>query len=469
MKFYAPEKISRHRTLTPEGFLLIEGTPISRIGVQEYGEHELNYRITGDQYGIISVERDPEDVFDIRSIASFNGKPLVDDHPEKLVTPDSWAKLSRGIIMNPRRGEGAESDLLIADIMVHHQDAIDAIMSGKTDLSCGYNADYIDLGGGRAKQRNILGNHVALVEVGRCGSRCAIGDHHDHHRSSSMPKKVTIGDKLMRVLGVSDQKALEARLAEESELTTDGGENDNATHLHVHMPNGGEKTKDDAMTNDEMPKWFKDFAATSDARFSKIEKALASKDEEEEKKDDDDDDKEKKEVKDKKVKDEEAEEEKEKKELEEEAPTGDAAAARVAKDSAYLVDAWQASVAMAEIIAPGFASPSMDRAARPRVTLDALCGFRRRVLDIAHLTGDGRMIIDELMNGRPFDSTKLSCDQARQLFLATAAAKRRANNAGGSVSRDHSRESTGGRITSIADLQKRAEELYKPQNARAKR
>ena len=53
-------------------------------------------------------------------------------------------------MQNIRRGQGAESDLLIADLLVTSADAIDAVMTGRMrEVSCGYMCDVEQAGPGR--------------------------------------------------------------------------------------------------------------------------------------------------------------------------------------------------------------------------------------------------------------------------------------------------------------------------------
>jgi len=47
------------------------------------------------------------------------------------------------------------------------------------EVSCGYDAQYEQIEKGKGKQREIIGNHVALVTKGRAGNRCTIQDSGD--------------------------------------------------------------------------------------------------------------------------------------------------------------------------------------------------------------------------------------------------------------------------------------------------
>jgi hypothetical protein len=119
--------------------------------------------------GIIRVSRGPEDLFRPETIASFNGKSISNDHPDEDVNPDNWRQITVGVVLNPREGEGEDQGYLVTDFLI--TDARRSTMSraGKVEVSCGYDADYEETGPGRGRQFNIIGNHVALVDKGRCG------------------------------------------------------------------------------------------------------------------------------------------------------------------------------------------------------------------------------------------------------------------------------------------------------------
>ena len=170
-------QIGPNRYKTDEGFLLCLNVPIARAGEQEYHGSELP-GIDAGPTGVIVMMREEVEVFAPATMASFEGKPLVlGAHPPEGVTPENAKILTVGSMQNIRRGQGAESDLLIADLLVTSADAIDAVMTGRMrEVSCGYMCDVEQAGPGRAAQRRITGNHLAIVADGRAGSRVAIKD-----------------------------------------------------------------------------------------------------------------------------------------------------------------------------------------------------------------------------------------------------------------------------------------------------
>jgi hypothetical protein len=181
MKFYTTAQLGPKRARTASGALICFDVPIARTGLQIYGPNEIRAGpndppIEPGPNGYIKVEREPEEVFRPQTIASFEGAPIVNDHPSEDVNPGNWRRYAMGNAQHVHRGEGIEDSLLFADLVIQDEEAIQAIMEGKRQVSCGYGADYKKLGDGHYAQTNIVGNHIALVDSARCGPRCSIGD-----------------------------------------------------------------------------------------------------------------------------------------------------------------------------------------------------------------------------------------------------------------------------------------------------
>ena len=179
MVFYGTQ-LSPHRIQAEEGYILYTGVPIARTGVQEYGRDEIG--LDGD--GIVSVYREEADVFDPVTIASFEGKIVTDEHPPVMLDEQNVMRYIRGTVHNVRRGTGNEADMLLADLMVYDPELNWEIREGKREVSCGYYLDYVEGPDGKIRQKNIRGNHVAIVPKGRAGSRVAIKDHKPETRKT---------------------------------------------------------------------------------------------------------------------------------------------------------------------------------------------------------------------------------------------------------------------------------------------
>ena len=165
--------ISPNQLETDEGFLICRNVPIARTGTQEYLASEIG--LDGDK--VIKVIRPEEEVFSDATIASFEGKPVTDDHPSELVDTQTATIYGKGHAQNVRRGAGEWKDYLVGDLFIQDESLIEKIQHhGKREVSCGYTVDYDDNGDGTFTQRNIRGNHIAIVDEGRAGHKAAIMD-----------------------------------------------------------------------------------------------------------------------------------------------------------------------------------------------------------------------------------------------------------------------------------------------------
>ncbi|MBE7203629.1 MAG: DUF2213 domain-containing protein, partial [Parafilimonas terrae] len=166
------------RELTPEGFLKVKAN-IGRAGLHDYRAAELGVLEGFGPDDRIRVYRPPEEVFDPASMASFAGKPVTSDHPPEMVDARNWRRYAIG-----QSGEQVmrDGDHMAAELLITDAGAV-ARAQGGAQLSNGYQADFDFVPGTapdgtayHAIQRNIRGNHIALVDAGRCGDSCRVGD-----------------------------------------------------------------------------------------------------------------------------------------------------------------------------------------------------------------------------------------------------------------------------------------------------
>lgn len=445
-------KVGRTQEVTPEGFLLCRDVPIARTGTLLYGPNEIPVEPGPD--GIIRITRDDDQVFRPETIASALGKSVVDDHPDEDVNPDNWRDLSVGVALNVRRGEGVDIDYLVADLLITQADAIKLVMDGKREVSCGYDCDYEQIEPGRGRQHNIIFNHIALVESGRCGPRCAIGD---SIMKTPVKKRSTL-DRLMTAFKAKDEAAFEEALSEaKDEMTAGGGEGGGEQTLVIRVE--APQAESAAASNDEnsvqsglkhiagandeeAPAWFTAHVAENNARFEKLEAALAgikggttdSDEDEDDGKTQDDAD-----VDEGKTYD--ADEDEGEKGA---GKTQDRA--RRTRDSAALETSFQDMIARAEILAPGIRIPTFDSKADPVRTRDRMCAFKRRVL-VEAAEGDFAEQVGTVTTGRPV--SKLTCDQVGIAFAGASELAKAANNVG-SIGFVHEHKATAPR--SIAEI-----------------
>lgn len=432
---YTTEKLGKKQSLTPEGFLLCEEVPIARTGTLLYGDGETPVEAGKD--GIVKIHRDENEVFRKETLASFEGKPVTNDHPDKNVDPENFKEHVVGIVQNVRRGEGADNDLMLADLIIHDKDAIDSVRDGKREVSCGYDADYEQIEAGRGRQLNIMGNHVALVENGRCGSRCAIQD-----GSMSMKKK-SMMDALLRAFKAKDAMEVEkiAKDMETGEEMGSEGSEANTTHVHVHV--NGEKKAEKGMAGED--KMNKDGEEAEKAEGGSTEERLARLEALMEKLVD---------MCSGEEADDEAygdEEEGEEYMDEEAEPKADNKEDNAKEDEKATKDAR----ARLEILVPGAKFPVHDSRVSRKKTRDTIYAVKRKALDTA-FKGDHRQILKPLLAS--VDLRKASYATIDALFVSSSELVKAKNNAAGVRSGVVTKDNE--KAVSIAEINKKARDAW---------
>lgn len=165
------------KTVDKSGFWFIPHNPISKVGVFDYLGSSISEECEPNK--VYKVFRSGETL--LQSVPTWDNppKPFINDHE---MLGEGFTEIDerpvQGVITNPVFEDG----VLYADITVYSEKLKDAIENGKKELSLGYfckfekqpgtyegeSYDYI--------QTNMVGNHIALVEAGRCGSDVKVFD-----------------------------------------------------------------------------------------------------------------------------------------------------------------------------------------------------------------------------------------------------------------------------------------------------
>ncbi len=170
---------------TSDGYLVADAK-IARTGVQVYLGRELGR----PELGSVRVWRPEDEVFSADAMASFAHRPVTNDHPPELVTAENWKRYARGQTGGEIVRDGG---FLRVPLMLADASAIAAVQGGKRELSAGYTCDIEFIAGMTpsgdeydAIQRNVRGNHLAVVRRGRAGAECRIGDQSEHEDTPDM-------------------------------------------------------------------------------------------------------------------------------------------------------------------------------------------------------------------------------------------------------------------------------------------
>jgi hypothetical protein len=202
---YYGSKISPHMTKSPEGYLICHDVPINRIGVYKYLGRELGQDADpGKEYNVL---RRPEEVFSKAALASFEGKPITDEHPPEILSANNVHAFEKGHAQNIRRGTSDNDGYTIADLYITDRQLVNDVLNGKREISCGYNFELIPNVNGTFEQRGIRGNHIAVVDKGRAGNRVAIKDSKPNNEGSKTmgeTKKGGILGMIMKIVAKDD-------------------------------------------------------------------------------------------------------------------------------------------------------------------------------------------------------------------------------------------------------------------------
>lgn len=164
-----------HPRVTGDGYLVADARVV-RTGIQIYTGAEVGK----PDVATVRVYRPEAEVFSDKSLASFSHIPVTDDHPAQAVTADNWKDLAVGETSGEVLRDGHR---LRIPLIVKDASAVRKVQGGKRELSAGYTCDLVFEDGvtpeGEAYdaiQKNIRANHLAIVQRGRAGSECRIGD-----------------------------------------------------------------------------------------------------------------------------------------------------------------------------------------------------------------------------------------------------------------------------------------------------
>ncbi len=179
---WALDKSASARNLDTNGWAEIKNNPLSKVGVFAYKGSQL--KGAKDPNKVYQVYRPAEELGSQDTIDSFKLIPWIDDHvmlgreEEGLTRPEK--KGVQGVIGEDVHFDG---DTLFGNLKLFSSALLDRINAGKKELSCGYRCTY-DWTPGTYNgqpydcvQREIRGNHLALVNKGRMGPDVAVLDH----------------------------------------------------------------------------------------------------------------------------------------------------------------------------------------------------------------------------------------------------------------------------------------------------
>lgn len=174
------------REYDTNGWFEVKDNPLSLVGVFPYLGRSIDPDANPEK--LFNVYRPAKELAAEECLESFKLLPWVDDHTmlgseEEGLTPAErkgvQGVIGQDVYFDAEDGDGA----LKGNIKVFSDAMASLIANGKKELSCGYRCRYEYAPGsfkGQAYdyvQRDIRGNHLALVDNGRMGPDVAVLDH----------------------------------------------------------------------------------------------------------------------------------------------------------------------------------------------------------------------------------------------------------------------------------------------------
>ena len=299
------------------GFWLIRKNPISKVGVFPYMGRSISDECEPDK--VYYVYRSADTLSQSAPTWDNPPKPFINDH---TMLGEGFSKIDdkpvQGVISNPV----FENDTLYADISVYSEDLKDKIENGKKELSLGYFCKYRKEKGvykGQAYdyvQEDMVGNHIALVDNGRCGSDVKVFDHKctmdsldikGNFESENNDLKKNASDGIIETTEEKDSEMADKReyirkimaIAAKSDSDFKGGEEEKIETIAKLLENSEyAKSEDEA---EEEEKKAEDKCGKDEESEEKKAEDKCGKDEDEEKKSEDSDEEEEKKAEDEEV------------------------------------------------------------------------------------------------------------------------------------------------------------------------
>ena len=204
------------RSYDQDGRLHVESSNISKATVNPYYGSEIpNYQQLGlEPKKVYYLLRDPEELK--KAAPTFNNLPLLSKH-----IPVSADEPQKEVIAGTTGSDTVfEDGYLKCSLAVWDAEAIAGIESGEqVELSSAYHYT-ADMTAGEFEgrhydgvMRDIVGNHVALVDVGRAGRDVVVSDADPFHERKTMKLKAGAKARI--------QAAVQPLLAQDAELSPD--------------------------------------------------------------------------------------------------------------------------------------------------------------------------------------------------------------------------------------------------------
>ncbi len=171
--------MTSNREIDANGFIHIKKNPISKVGVFPYLGKNIDAACEPNK--IYWVYRPAEELCKPETIESFKNIPFIDDHT--MIGKGATPAERKGVDGNTGGDVVQEGDFLYADLHIYSDTLKRKMDGGKKELSMGYRVGRYEKANGTFNgqpydfiQRDLRGNHIALVQEGRMGKEVSVLD-----------------------------------------------------------------------------------------------------------------------------------------------------------------------------------------------------------------------------------------------------------------------------------------------------
>jgi uncharacterized protein len=179
----AEDQENSAREVDRNGFVEIKKNPLTKVGVFSYLGAQLSDKL--DPTRIYKVYRSAEELKKPEFIASLKLKPIIDEHEMIGGLTDEYSPAERkgihGVVGEEVYFDDTDGHIK-GNVVFYSRSLLNEIESGKNEVSMGYRCTYVKENGvfnGESydvAQKDLIANHVAIVQNGRSGSSVAVLD-----------------------------------------------------------------------------------------------------------------------------------------------------------------------------------------------------------------------------------------------------------------------------------------------------
>lgn len=201
--------------------------PMTKVGIFPYLGRTISPELEPDK--IYQVLRPEEELTNPKTLKSLEEIPFVDEHT--MIGKDFTPAEEKGIHGVTGKNVKVQGDLVTNDLIVFSDELKNLIDNGKRDLSMGYRCRY-DLTPGEYKgqhydavQRDIIYNHIALVDEGRMGKECRVTDNAIVYDKLDIKQEKEFVKMSEKKITLDEDLKEEIKEEIKQELLNSGGEN----------------------------------------------------------------------------------------------------------------------------------------------------------------------------------------------------------------------------------------------------